>query len=57
MSKRQLDRAEQMIGATVVHSTGRIGVVIGVLIGKRGKGVWYQVSDSTGTWCMYARCK
>lgn len=57
MSARQLELANMMIGETVTHSNGRSGVVIGVIIAKKGKGVWYQISDNAGTWCMYRRCK
>lgn len=57
MSKKQTETASNMLGATVRHSTGRVGVVIGVVIAKRGKGFWFHVSDNSGTWCMYRRCK
>ena len=46
-----------VIGRMARHYTGRTGIVIGVVIGRKGKGLWLHVSDDNGTWCQYARCK
>lgn len=46
-----------MIGTQMRHTSGRTGVVIGFTVGKKGKGLWFQVRDEGGVWCQYSRCK
>lgn len=56
MSAKQERMAAAMMGRLVRHYTCRYGWVIGVMLGKKGKGLWLQVSDGTKVWCQYVRC-
>lgn len=58
MTAKQMFYASMVIGQWVWHSNGECGKVIGVVLGKKARGLWLQVSDLEGkVWCQYSRCK
>jgi hypothetical protein len=57
MSSMQSARIASFMGRSVSHFTGRTGVCVGGVVGKKGKGIWLLLQDDNGCWHQYFRCR